>query len=69
MRVSESELRSLIGNKLQRAGLSQEQAEGVADVLVFADLRGIHSHGAMRTEYYAERIVKGGMNTAWTPTP
>src|SRR5699024_6386457 len=32
-----------------------------ADVLVFADSKGIHSHGAMRTEYYAERIAKGGI--------
>ena len=31
----------------------------VADVLAHADARGYHSHGAMRTEYYAERIAKG----------
>ena len=31
--------------------------------LTFADERGIHSHGAMRVEYYAERIAKGGINT------
>lgn len=64
MRVSESDLRTLMANKLQQAGLSQEHAEIVADVLLYADARGIHSHGAMRTEYYAERIVKGGMNTS-----
>src|SRR5699024_9964560 len=28
---------------------------------VFADLKGVHSHGAMRVEYYAERIAKGGI--------
>lgn len=63
MRVSESDLRALVSKKLERAGLSREHADSVADVLVYADARGIHSHGAMRTEYYAERIVKGGMNT------
>lgn len=63
MRVSEAELRDLVAKKLQQAGLSQEHAEASADVLVYADACGIHSHGAMRTEYYAERIVKGGMNT------
>lgn len=52
-----------MASKLQRAGLLAEHAERVADVLVYADLRGVHSHGAMRTEYYAERIVKGGMTT------
>ena len=64
MRVNEAELHDLVAKKLQQAGLSQEQARASADVLVYADASGIHSHGAMRTEYYAERIVKGGMNTA-----
>ncbi|WP_313479989.1 ureidoglycolate dehydrogenase [Microbacterium sp.] len=63
MRVAESELRALIAKKLERAGLTPEHADIVADVLAYADARGIHSHGAMRTEYYVERIVKGGMNT------
>lgn len=63
MRVSRSELSQLIAVKLHQAGLSKEHAVGVADVLVHADIRGIHSHGAMRVEYYAERIAKGGINT------
>ena len=63
LRVSRQELKDLITNKLHKAGLTQEHAEGVAEVLVHADIRGIHSHGAMRVEYYAERIVKGGLNT------
>src|SRR5699024_7866312 len=40
-----------------------KHAETVADVLAFADSRGIHSHGAIRVEYYAERIAKGGITT------
>ncbi|MFP5347942.1 MAG: ureidoglycolate dehydrogenase [Actinomycetes bacterium] len=63
MRVTEDELHELVANKLRRAGLSEQDAAGVADVLVFADARGIHSHGALRVEYYAERISKGGINT------
>ncbi|WP_134703067.1 ureidoglycolate dehydrogenase [Ammoniphilus sp. YIM 78166] len=62
MRVSKQELIELIETKLHKAGLSREHAEGVADVLVFADSRGIHSHGAIRVEYYCERIAKGGIN-------
>lgn len=62
MRVSKDELKKLIKNKLHKAGLKEEQAEVSADILVHADLRGIHSHGAMRVEYYAERIAKGGIN-------
>lgn len=62
MRVKEEELKQLIKDKLNRAGLTEEHATGVADVLVHADARGVHSHGAMRVEYYSERIAKGGTN-------
>lgn len=63
MKVTVQELETLISNKLVKAGLSEEHAKVVADVLVHADARGYHSHGAMRVEYYAERIAKGGINT------
>ncbi|HCW34584.1 MAG TPA: ureidoglycolate dehydrogenase, partial [Staphylococcus sp.] len=61
MRVSKKELFDLMKNKLAKAGLNEGAAEDVADVLTFADHRGIHSHGAVRVEYYAERIAKGGI--------
>lgn len=63
MRVTKEKLKELIKTKLQKAGLKEEHAAIYADVLAFADERGIHSHGAMRVEYYAERIAKGGINT------
>ena len=63
MKTTKEELKKLMKVKLNKAGLSEEHAEGVADVLAYADARGIHSHGAMRVEYYAERIAKGGINT------
>ncbi|POP46863.1 ureidoglycolate dehydrogenase [Superficieibacter electus] len=62
MKVSRETLHQLIENKLSKAGLKREHAATVADVLVYADARGIHSHGAVRVEYYAERISKGGTN-------
>ncbi|MBP2097548.1 ureidoglycolate dehydrogenase [Enterococcus rivorum] len=61
MKVSKTELHQLIKNKINKAGLSEEHASIVSDVLTFADARGIHSHGAMRVEYYSERIAKGGI--------
>ncbi len=30
--------------------------------MLFADLRGINSHGALRVEHYINRIIKGGIN-------
>jgi ureidoglycolate dehydrogenase (NAD+) len=48
--------------KFMRAGLPESHAEAVADHLAYADSRGVHSHGAVRVEYYSERIAKGGSN-------
>jgi len=62
MRVSKEKLKELMARKLHRAGLQREHADMVADVLAYSDARGLHSHGAMRVEYYAERIAKGGTN-------
>lgn len=62
MLVSKQDLKKLMKDKLYKAGLNEAHADGVADVLVHADARGVHSHGAMRVEYYAERIAKGGIN-------
>ncbi len=64
LKLTRQELMKLIKTKLNKAGLSEDHAEGVADVLVHADARGVHSHGAIRVEYYAERIAKGGINTS-----
>ncbi|MBB4825276.1 ureidoglycolate dehydrogenase (NAD+) [Sporosarcina luteola] len=61
MKVTYDELKELMARKMTAAGLKPEHAETVADVLAHADARGIHSHGAMRVEYYAERIAKGGV--------
>ncbi len=62
MRLTYEKLKELMARKLHRAGLKQEHADMVADVLTYSDARGLHSHGAMRVEYYAERINKGGTN-------
>ena len=62
MRVSEKDLHELIKKKINKAGLSEEHADVVAECLVYADARGYHSHGAVRVEYYSERIAKGGIN-------
>ena len=60
--ISEHNLRDLIEGKLMLAGMPKEQAESTADHLVYADMIGVHSHGSVRVEYYAERIKKGGVN-------
>lgn len=61
IKVSADKLYDLMNAKLQAAGLDKDQAEETAKHLTFADMSGIHSHGAVRVEYYAERINKGGI--------
>lgn len=63
MLVTKENLHELMMRKFMKAGLNQEHASIVADVLVHADACGVHSHGAVRVEYYSERISKGGTNT------
>jgi LDH2 family malate/lactate/ureidoglycolate dehydrogenase len=45
-----------------RAGMSDAHASVVADVLVWANLRGVDTHGAMRIPRYVELIESGDMN-------
>ena len=44
------------------AGMSQEHARNVAEVLIWADLRGTPSHGVQRIPRYIEIIDAGEMN-------
>jgi len=60
--LAREEITELVQRKLERAGLSAEHAFEVADHLAYADSLGVHSHGTVRVEYYAERIFKGGSN-------
>ena len=60
--VAAAELRTLATARLIKTGMPAQDAEIVAEALVFADLRGTHSHGVMRVEAYEHRIRKGGMN-------
>ncbi|MEG1107142.1 MAG: ureidoglycolate dehydrogenase, partial [Eubacterium sp.] len=62
MRVEEQELKQLMKQNLMKAGLIDDHAEIASTILTWSDIRGIHSHGAVRVEYYSERIAKGGIN-------
>ena len=64
MKLSRIELKTLMKNKLMAAGLSEPHAETTAEILTWSHERGYASHGAVRVEYYSERIFKGGITTA-----
>lgn len=61
MKLNREDLKNLMKTKFVRAGLKEDHADAMAEVLTWSDERGIHSHGAVRVEYYTERIAKGGM--------
>jgi LDH2 family malate/lactate/ureidoglycolate dehydrogenase len=60
IRVNIENLRQLCTNIFIKAGLSKDDAFTVADSLVFANLRGVDSHGVMRFPVYIKRLEKGG---------
>jgi hypothetical protein len=62
-RYAADSLRSFVAEALARAGAVREDAEVVADALVRADLRGVHSHGVVRTGIYLERLRAGSIRT------
>ena len=61
MNVSVSKLKELVIEKFTTEGIDQETAAQVADVLIYADLRGVSSHGVMRVEHYITRLKAGGI--------
>lgn len=72
MLVTREELKALMKKKFMAAGLHEDHAEDMAEVLTWSSERGLHSHGEVRVEYYTERISKGGTTidpkVTWTQT-
>ena len=55
-------LRHFAAAIFERAGMSGADAKIVADVLVWANLRGVDTHGVMRVARYVDLIENGDMN-------
>ncbi len=60
--VSASQLESLITELYEKAGMTHEDAAYHAMGLVTASLRGVDSHGVMRTSAYLTRIQNKAIN-------
>ena len=61
-RIPAQTLSSFIRRLYEEAGMSPEDAAYHADALVIASLRGVDSHGVMRTSAYLKRIENGAIN-------
>ena len=61
-RVRAADLESFVTAIFAAAGTSAEDAATIAEVLVWANLRGIDSHGVLRVPGYVGRIESGEFN-------
>lgn len=66
-RLREDGLRSLAASLFQARGMSAEDAARVAEVLVWADLRGGEAHGVSRIPHYFGMIDKGALDPRARP--
>jgi len=62
MRVSRHSLAAFSSALLEGAGMSAARAQQVTDVLVWADLRGVGTHGVSRLPLYLRWLGSGEMN-------
>jgi LDH2 family malate/lactate/ureidoglycolate dehydrogenase len=61
-RVGAAPLAAFIERAFEACGLSPDDAERVAGLMVEADLRGSDSHGVIRLPLYVRRLKAGGIN-------
>lgn len=61
-------LRAWAVEVLRSTGLDAGSAEETADVLLYAERRGLATHGLIRLRVYVQRLRAGGIATDATPT-
>ncbi|MBA3519787.1 MAG: Ldh family oxidoreductase [Rhizobiales bacterium] len=61
-RMAATELQALAASALEAVGIPGEDARAAAEILVFADLVGIHTHGLARLSPYIARLRDGAFN-------
>jgi LDH2 family malate/lactate/ureidoglycolate dehydrogenase len=60
--VDSGELRRAVAALYEAVGVSATHADEIAEVLVFADLRGVESHGVQFTPRYVRGLLRGHLN-------
>ena len=66
-RVNADELRTIVTQIFEHCGMDAHDAGLLADSLVFADLRGVNSHGVLRVPEYVKKLTTGGVNPCGRP--
>jgi len=60
--ICADKLRQSCADILKAAGVRAQEAALIADCLVYANLRGVDTHGVIRLKFYLQRIAAGGDN-------
>jgi L-2-hydroxycarboxylate dehydrogenase (NAD+) len=66
-RVAAGALLALVAEVFERSGMEARDAGLLADSLVVADLRGVHSHGVLRVPEYVRKLTHGGVDPRGRP--
>ncbi len=66
-RVDAHALQTMVQAIFAACGMPDDHAHRLADSLVFADLRGIHSHGVLRVPEYVVKLTRGGVDPRGEP--
>jgi LDH2 family malate/lactate/ureidoglycolate dehydrogenase len=66
-RIGAGPLHVFTAGIFRRCGMLSGDASLVADTLVSADLRGVHSHGVLRVPDYAGKLLRGGVDPVGEP--
>ncbi|MEX2303579.1 MAG: Ldh family oxidoreductase [Bryobacterales bacterium] len=66
-RVRAADLLALVTEIWVRCGMPDDDAALLADTLVAADLRGVHSHGVLRVPEYAGKLLGGAVDPKGRP--
>ncbi len=61
IRIKSDQLKQIMKELLLAAGVSPENSELTAEILLQADMRGINTHGALRLPVYLKRIAAGSV--------
>jgi len=62
-RINADSLKKIISKIAQKKGFNKKDADILSEGLVFADMRGIFSHGLVAFEKYLLQAEKGGVNS------
>jgi LDH2 family malate/lactate/ureidoglycolate dehydrogenase len=66
-RIPRSNLKQVVTEIFVRCLMSKDDADLLAETLVHADLRGIHSHGVLRVPEYVKKLTTDGANPIGRP--